>query len=492
MPSIRKRLTLLLAAGFVVLLVGTGLALANVVEARVTEEFDVALRAKANALVALTEQEDGHIQLDYEPSAFPEFERDVDPDYFAFWLDDGKLLLTSRHLKGDLPRRTPAARSPCFTDVDLPDGRRGRLVQIDYVPALEGDLGDFDEEVFKPDRVAASLEQRGLTLVVARSRARLDNLIRGIWMTILGVGGLSAVLAGLFVWRALAGGLRPIDRIASQVSELDAEQLEERVVLPRTPRELAPIVGQINALLARLEQSFERERRFAGNVAHELRTPIAELRALAEIGGRWPDDTESVARFFDDVEAIAGRMEGVVADLLLLARCQAGIEIVERAPVGLREALLEAWAKHAGGEAAAKLECVIEVPPELVLDSDAGKLGIIFGNVFGNAVSYSRPGSVVHCAARQSAGGFTLEITNAAEPLTPEELERLAEPFWRKDVARASSDHAGLGLSVVAELAALLGLGVCFEQDAPGTFCVRFEGPARGRARAAHLGVGVS
>jgi len=488
MASIRNRLMIVLAAGFAVLIIGTGLVMERVLEARVTEEFDVALLATARALVALTEQEDGKVQLDYEPAAFPAFEREDDPDYFSFWLDDGKLLLTSRRLVGDLPRMAPVQGGERIRDMELPGGRPGRLVQVDYVPAWGGDLGDLDGDAF----TATPGPKRGLTLVVARSRERLDDLIRGILVAILGIGALTTVLAGLLVWRALAVGLAPVDRIAARVEALDADSLDARVELPRTPRELAPIVDQLNALLARLHASFERERRFAGNVAHELRTPIAELRALAEVGGRWPGDEASVAAFFDDVEDIAGRMEGVVADLLLLARCQAGIETAEHRPVGLRDAILDAWANHEGRASAAGLRVDLDVPPDLVLDSDAGKLGLILTNVLGNAVSYARPRSEVRASAKQEGARFRLDVANPADPLGAEDLARLAEPFWRKDPARAAPDHAGLGLSVVCELATLLGLVVGFSQDPEGTFRVWLTGPSRGRTRAPTVGIGAS
>ncbi len=492
MTSIRTRLLVVLAAGFAVLIGGTGLWLASHLREQVTAEFDVALLAKARVLQALTEQEDGQIELDYEPAAFPEFEREETPEYFQFWLEDGKLLLTSKRLRGNLPRAEPTPTAPLIRDAELPDGRPGRIVQLAFEAGSTLDMGEVDPEDLRSAEAAAAAKLPGLILVVARSRERLDGQIGGIFFAILGAAFVTILLATLFVWRALAVGLKPLDAIAGQVRQLDAERLGSRVGLPMTPEELKPIVGQLNALLERLHLSFERERRFAGNVAHELRTPIAELRALAEVGGRWPDDEEAVARFFDDVESIAGRMEGVVADLLLLARCQAGIETVERSPVSLREALLVAWSRRAADAAVTGLTFEADVRTDLVIDSDASKLGILLANVFGNAVSYTLPGGDVRCVARQTGGRFHLEVSNPAEALSEAELSHLTEPFWRKDDARSSANHAGLGLAVVSEIATLLGWTVAFSQEAADTFCVRFEGPARAAAKPAVAAQGVS
>jgi signal transduction histidine kinase len=477
MYSIRRRLLLVLAGGFTVLIAVAGGWLAGELRARLTGEFDAALLAKARALAALTDQENGVIEFDYSPAAMPEFERSSDPELFQFWLDDGVVLLRSARLEGDLPHGAPAAGEPAFGDATLRDGRAGRVVQLAFVPARHADTGDADEDAAAPG------PQRGLVLAVARNRASLDRLLAGIDLALFGGGGLAVALAILLVWRALAVGLRPLDAVAARVETLDAERLHARIELPRTPRELAPIVQQLNALLERLDASFERERRFAANVAHELRTPIAELRSLAMVGARWPDDRESVAAFFDDVRAVAGRMEGVIGDLLLLARCQAGVEQIARQPVSLQRLVHSIWAKLAECAARNRLHRALDLREDIVVETDPGKLEIVLANLIGNAVNHARPDSEVRCSAVRTGSGFRLEISNAAERLEPHELERLGEPFWRKDDARASAEHAGLGLALVDALAGLLGLRIRYAQDPDETFRAVLEGAAQAAAR---------
>jgi two-component system sensor histidine kinase QseC len=237
-------------------------------------------------------------------------------------------------------------------------------------------------------------------------------------------------------------------------------------------------VDQVNALLDRLRASFERERRFTGNVAHELRTPIAELRTLADVGARWPGDAAAAARFFEDVRAVAGRMEGLVADLLLLARCQAGVERVVGEPTSLRDTVLAAWRPLDAAASRAGLRFREEVPADLVVESDPDKLAIVVGNLLRNAVAYSKPGGEVRCVGRRIDATFRLDVANAAERLAPEDLGRLGEPFWRKDESRSSEEHAGLGLALVCAVSGLLGIGVRFEQEDDGTFRALLEGRA--------------
>ncbi len=475
MPSVRRRLLLVLATGFTVLIAGAGLGLSGVVSARLTDEFDVGLLAKATALEALTEQEGGRIELDYTKEAMPEFEREKDPEHFQFWLDDGTPLLRSKRLTADLPRRGPLAPGPWFSDAALPDGRAGRVVQIAYVPRKAG-AEDDAPAAFDPEVIGAATGTRAVVLAVARGRGGLDATIAGIRTAILGVGLAAVLVALLLVWRALAAGFRPIDEIAAQVGALGAEKPGARVGLARAPRELAGVVEQVNALLARLEAALARERRFTGNVAHEMKTPIAELRSLAAVGARWPDDPASVAQFFDDVEQIAARMEGVVADLLLLARCQAGVERTARSRTDLAEVVASAWAGHAKAASQAGLSYRAEIPDDLALETDPGKLSIVLSNLLGNAVAHARPGGDVACVARAEGGRFTLEVSNPAEPLSEQDMAHLTEPFWRRDAARTSGEHAGLGLALVSALAGLLGLEVRFAQAPDGTFRARVEG----------------
>ncbi|MHC5011080.1 MAG: sensor histidine kinase [Planctomycetota bacterium] len=478
MYSIRRRLTLVLAVGFAVLIVGGGVVVGQEFRDSAVAEFDAALTAKANALVSLTEQEGGHIEFDYDAAYMQEYERSECPDYFQFRLDDGTVLLRSARMPEDFDfRHLPwAADGPAIRDATLPDGRAGRLVQVAYVPKGSGEQDDTPPGESEEEAMGPASETRGLILVVARGRDRLDRLLTRMWMVILGAGLGAVLLAAVLVWRVLRRGFRPLDAIAAQVGALDSDQLDARVCLRRTPRELAPIVDQLNALLRRLDASFERERRFTGNVAHELRTPIAELRSLATVGAKWPEDEASVAAFFDDVGDIAGRMEGVIADLLLLARCQAGVEGVVDAPTSIRELITSTCAKLRERAAERGLRFRVDLPDDMVVRSDAGKLQIVIANLLGNAVSYARPKTEIRCRGARSAGRFGIEITNQADPLSPADLEHLAEPFWRKDAARSSAEHAGLGLSLVAALASLLRMEVRFEQDADGTFRARLAG----------------
>jgi signal transduction histidine kinase len=293
-------------------------------------------------------------------------------------------------------------------------------------------------------------------VAVARDRAPLDQALGGVvWaLAAMGVALLGAV--PLVVTRGVRRGLRPLAQVADEAARMDARALvadggdaPARFSVAALPEELRPIGLRLNELLDRLAATFERERRFSADVAHELRTPVAELRNMAEVALRYPDE----ARPFDDVLGVAIQMESLVTTLLALARCEAGRQPVSLEPVDVARVLGDAWAPLAAAAREKKLE--VAPPPELavVVQTDRVLLGAIVGNLLSNAVAYTPRGGQL--SWRISAGEIAVENTNRS--LSAEDLPHAFEPFWRKDAARSDGLHAGLGLSLAQAYARLLG-----------------------------------
>jgi hypothetical protein len=355
MGSLRGRLFVYLIGGTALALVVAGFVLRTIVADALQTEFDRALLAKARGLVALTEQEGDQVEFEFQSEHMPEFAAEAEPEYFELWLADGSLVQRSPSFDASdatrgasLAKDPHPATSPRFRDVHLPDGRRGRQIQMDFVPSVDPEDAPADGD---PAPEASS--RAAATLLVAREREQLDAAIRRLELTVAALGiGLMLALAGL-MQLALRVGLRSLDRLTGQVRALDVASLGARVDVTTPPREIAVVVEQVNALLARLEAGFTRERRLSSDIAHELKTPIAELRNLSEVGARWPEDRASVRQFFEDAGAIAQQMERIVVHLLALARYDEGREQVWTAPVQVGEVVDAAW-KPVAREALAK------------------------------------------------------------------------------------------------------------------------------------------
>ena len=297
-----------------------------------------------------------------------------------------------------------------------------------------------------------------LTLVVGHSREDLDRLLTSLGLA----GGAVAVLLScglaLLVRRSIARGLRPIDAMNAQIAAIAPDALAARLKVAEPPVELAAIETAVNRLLDRIERAFQKERRFSSDLAHELRTPIAELRTACEVGGRWPEDVEETRQFFQDTGTIAQHLEKIVATMLTLSRCENGTAPVQTQRIGVQAMVRECWRHAAAGAGEKSLGFHEDIAPDLAVECDPDKLEIILRNLMENAVAHSEPGTAVECAATAPPDGVELRITNTAKDLDRADLEHIFDRFWRKDTARTDRSHTGLGLSIARGLCELLGL----------------------------------
>jgi two-component system heavy metal sensor histidine kinase CusS len=450
MKSLRGRLTLWLLAGTGLLLTAGGLLLDQVISSRLRRELDAALIEQAKSLQASTEQEHGTVLLEFSAGVMPEFAPGKAPDYFQLWLGSGAVLARSPSLGDrDLLRSGSPAGVPRFGDLVLPDGRPGRRVEVSFRPQIESAEGTLSPA--PPGTPFA-------TLVVAQGREDLDAFLASLHLTLaLGVLGLLAGIA-ILVKGVVGLGLNPLDNLARRLETMDANSLGEAMEISDIPFELAPTIRHLNGLLARLKDSFERERTFSANLAHELRTPLAELRAITEVALKWPDDSASRLGSLDEIRGIGLQMENVVVNLLALARCDGKQQIIQTSQVSLRELAAGCWSAVAAEAKERGIALCLEIPERLAIVTDREKLGLILSNLLSNAVAHGSSGGPVTCSAAISGGDFTLRVANPTADLTAADLPRLFDRFWRKDAARSDGRHAGLGLSLVAALCELLEL----------------------------------
>lgn len=469
MGSIRGRLTLMLVLSIGLLLIGTGVLLYAVIRSHLVREFDRALLAKGQALITLTKDIGRGVELDFADEFMPEFNAPDNPEYFSLRFATGALLEKSRSLgTQELPRLPGLSNEPVFRNLMLPNGLRGRQMQTAFVPQVEDaeDLGEDEKQDKEHDADhdplldPAQFPDRAMVLLLARDRTRLDALLDALRMTIAAViVVVVGVMMGL-VRVALRRGLRPLDDIREQVAHLDEHSLDTRLQMLTKTQELAPVVDQLNALLQRLAAAFARERQFSSDVAHELRTPVAELRTLTEVGLRWPDDREAIAHYFTDAHEISLQMERVVHTLLTLTRCESGTQQIRRVTVNLLELVDTCWltVKQTAQQKSLVFHC--DVSSSYMVTTDRDVLIMVLSNLLSNAVTYSSSPGQIGCIARQDGTTIRLIISNPTDRLTHEDLPHLFERFWRKDPARSDASHAGLGLSVVEAFSNLLGLNV--------------------------------
>jgi len=479
--SIHRKLTRSLLATLIgLLLAGGGVAIWTT-RAFLIAEFDSALGVKARSLAALVEYEQGRFEFEFEDHFMPEFDLASGADYFEIRLGSGEPLFRSKSLRGgDLPRTIAPEGEELIYDLGLPFERRGRALAYAFQPRASEDTV-VDGVLMPPEHwIGAPLE-----IVVAVDRSHLDAAVasfaRGIVLTEAVL--LLAVL--VLVQIEVRRGLRPLDLLAAEVDAVDEAALDRRLSLENQPVELLGVRRKLNELLGRLQMAFDRERRFSSGAAHELRTPIAELRTLTEVALKWPEGRSETDRTRDlsEAHAIACQMEEVVSALLAIARNGHHEESLEPeflplAPIvgGAVEGLTTAAARK-------RIEIAIEVPEALAVRSSRVPLTTVLRNLAENAVEHAPPGTSVHVSARAVDGAAEVRITNQDATLTEADLPRLFEPFWRKDDSRTDSGHSGLGLAVCDTLSRAIGVSLQVKLEPPGHVTATLTVPRAARSR---------
>jgi len=452
--SIRGSLTTSLIVGAGILTLVVALLLDFLITGFLTERFDTDMSNRAQALITLTKQYEGGIELDFAGEFMPEFEEPEGPEYFELWLPDGSLLERSESLED---RALPAPHTftpvPLWREVQLAEGGRCRLLTLSFHPQqedadIEGQLNPGGD----PEQAA--------TLLLARNRSDFDRLLLTIHLLIWGLLGGLLLVTVVLVRLALRNGLAPLEQIGRQVGAIDLNAIDNRIHLKEPVAELAPVVGQLNAMLARLEAAVVRERRFSSDVAHELRTPLAELRSLTEVGARDPDDRDMVLGFFADAHEIALEMQNLVTNLLELTRNEAAATPTLSEPVDLAEIVDKAWKRAAAVAQRRDIGIDNRLETSFLVTTDPRMLEQIVQNLINNAVTHGPQHSRVTVLAQLSAQRPFLTIANPAANLSQQDLEPMFERFWQKDSARTGGKNTGLGLPLAAALAKRLGIRI--------------------------------
>lgn len=454
MTSIRRRLTLVLALHLAAAITAGGVVLWALARRAVTAQFDATLSARAELIQATIEEDDGHLEIEFNLSRLRAFQGDRQPVHFEIWSRTGESLMKSAGFGGlGIVGTNPdaAGAAPVFGDFNGTGGRqfRGVLTQFDAADDLDGNF-------------------RGLRLLLVSDRAELNASLLRMAGIAAGCALLSMLLLLPLLRRVLDRGLRPLQAFARRTAEIDLSRLPHTVPAEESPAEIRPLVDKLNELLERVHQSLLRERRFTRDVAHELRTPVAELKSIAELVARWSEEATPAA--FADVGNIAAEMESLVTGLTLLNRLDAGTAAIERKEVdpaaAVRQALDRLAGRMAGTGTSAELAVSGESP---VWQTDPALWRIAAFNLIENAVCYSPPGAVIRITLTASA----FEITNPAPELSADDAGRMTQAFWRKDGARSDQLHSGLGLALVDSIVRALGMTLSLELKDNGTLCVR-------------------
>ena len=260
------------------------------------------------------------------------------------------------------------------------------------------------------------------------------------------------LLVGLGAWWLATRALRPVAALTDAAESITAQGLAQRIAAPAHDREFGRLVTVFNAMLDRLERSFQQARRFSADASHELKTPLALLQAEVEQGLRAEAAGSPAQQTYRSLLEEIHRLKSILDKLLLLSLADSGQLRVEGTPLDL-PALLAGLIEDTG-EMYPDLPLEPALAPGLAVTGDPTLLEQALRNLLGNAAKYNRPGGSVGVALRAEGAEAVVRIGNTGTGIPAGDVPRLFERFYRGDPARRRDrpEGAGLGLSLAREI----------------------------------------
>jgi len=300
------------------------------------------------------------------------------------------------------------------------------------------------------------------TIQVAQDRSGDEEFIKEfgtLLAVVLALGILASTVIAITVTKR---GLRPLAEMTRSLKGFGPQQLHERIPPDGWPRELRPLAVAFDEMFDRLEDSFTRLSQFSADLAHELRTPIANIRGEGEVAltrARTPEEYREV------LESIVGeceRLSGIVDNLLFLARAEAAEGHIQRTVVNGRAAVEKIAAFYE--PIAEEHRTVIACTGEGEVQADPMLFGRAVSNLVENALRYTPAGGTIHVSVATGAGQSQVSVKDTGCGIAAEHLSRVFDRFYRADSSR-SSQGSGLGLALVKSIMDLHGGSAVVESE---------------------------
>jgi heavy metal sensor kinase len=468
--TLTNRLLLFFLATLALVLGGFSATLILIVRMHLHRQSDERLEAALNALVAAIDiGPDG--LLEWEPS---QRQVKLGPEAFGDWV-----VWSVSDNKGDVVERSkqPHAEALLAEMCTHLRARQRSMERLElqgehwqcgrqWIQPSQQKSGSFDEM----DAKRPSDEKKFLALSITAGipLGPVHTALRQLAGALIGLSGIVWLLA-LFAGRAVCRrALLPVTRMAKNANEISAANLEQRLPTLSSNDELEELSRAINGLLDRLQDSFERQRRFSGDASHQLRTPIAAILGQIEVALRQQRSPDEYERVLAIVHEKAERLRHITESLLFLARSDNEAPAPDDQRVDLRQWLpeyLQSWSEHKRGKDIGLEQITGE--DSCVVAAQSVLLAELLDNLIDNACKYSLPGSPIRIALRRESQSVDVRIEDHGWGIADDELPSLFRPFFRSvESRRRGIGGVGLGLSIAKRLATI------FRADLTVTSCL--------------------
>jgi two-component system heavy metal sensor histidine kinase CusS len=295
------------------------------------------------------------------------------------------------------------------------------------------------------------------------------------WLVVSG----ACVLFPLVGYRVARRGIRPVEDMATTARHISSSNLRERIVAKGYPSELASLAGTFNQMLDRLEGSFERISQFSTDIAHDLRTPVNNIRGEAEVALARVRSADEYREVIGSCLEEAVRLSELIGDLLFLARANSPVSSVRREPVDVGELLggvREYYEASAADDGVSLTTSVAHRP--VVAELDRTLMQRAVGNLVSNALAHTPVGGSIVLRTAADPTTIDIEVADTGMGIPPEALPRVFDRFFRVDSSRSkASGGTGLGLAIVQSIALLHGGNAEISSQLGQGTCVRLRIP---------------
>ncbi|WP_322081080.1 heavy metal sensor histidine kinase [Burkholderia sp. BCC1972] len=309
-----------------------------------------------------------------------------------------------------------------------------------------------------------------IRIAVARNMSDRTALLDGYRDRLKIAGGVGALFAMLLSYWLIRRSLAPLREIVANTGRITVDKLDTRLDASRAPRELTALVDAQNAMLGRLQQAFGHLSQFSADLAHDLRTPLNNMRGATEVALARPRSVDEYQALLESNLEEYDRLARMIENVLFLARAEHPGFVTRQRAFDVHDELerIVGYFEGLADEAGSTLR--VDGHGRLTADLELFRRAV--SNLLANALRYTPAGGVIALTVDETADAVRVVVANPGEPIDPALLPRIFDRFVRGDPARSGGvpgGTAGLGLAIVRSVMELHGGTARVESDAAGT-----------------------
>ena len=356
-------------------------------------------------------------------------------------------------------RNTPLLMTPGMADqLDLAQLATRTQSRPDHTIRMKGKNGQAFRVTSASAPVGSTATQTDTILIAVDVSQKEELLARyrfWFWAILLATFAIFPMVG----YQIARHGIRPVEEMATTARHISSTNLQERILPEGFPFELASLANTFNQTLDRLEDSFERISRFSADIAHDLRTPVNNIRGEAEVALARARSADEYRDVIESCLEEAVRLSDLIGDLLFLARAESPSTHLRREKVDVRELLSGVREYYEASAADGGVSLITTVVAEpVVVELDRTLLQRAVGNLVSNALAHTPPGGAVVLGTNADLSTVHIEVSDTGVGIPAEDLPKVFDRFFRVDSSRSkASGGTGLGLAIVQSIALLHG-----------------------------------